>query len=117
MAQYLLMLRDNGPRTFEGMSPEQMQKSLQRYRTWSDGLRQRGKLAGGAKLTNRDGRVMRRNSSSVAVTDGPFAEAKEIIGGYFIVQANSYDEAVGLAKDCPHLDFGTIEVREIEITA
>jgi len=60
---------------------------------------------------------MRRNSSSVAITDGPFAEAKEIIGGYFIVQANSYDEAVGLAKDCPHLDFGTIEVREIEITA
>ena len=46
--------------------------------------------------------------------DGPFAEAKEIIGGLFVVDARDYDEAVSVAKGCPHLDFGTIEVREIE---
>ena len=59
-------------------------------------------------------RVMQRKGTNLAVTDGPFAEAKEIIGGFFVVDARDYDEAVSVAKGCPHLDFGTIEVREIE---
>ena len=59
---------------------------------------------------------MKRDGSKVAISDGPFAEAKEIIGGYFVVEAKNYDEALSLAKDCPHLElgFGSIEVREIE---
>ena len=48
------------------------------------------------------------------VTDGPYAEAREVIGGLFIVEATNYEEVVELSKDCPHLDFGTIEIREVQ---
>ena len=115
MAQYLLMLR--GDRTnngLSGLSAEKIQEIVARYEAWSGKLRERGKLAAGNKLRDREGRVMTRKGSNVAVTDGPFAEVKEIIGGYFVLEAKNYDEALSLAKDCPHLDFGSIEVREIE---
>ena len=46
--------------------------------------------------------------------DGPYTETKEILGGYFAVEAGSYDEAIELTRDCPHFDFGSIEIREIE---
>jgi hypothetical protein len=49
------------------------------------------------------------------VTDGPFTEGKEVLGGPFIVDAASYDDVLTIANGCPHLDFGSIEVREIEI--
>jgi hypothetical protein len=112
MAQYLLMLRDKG--TYDGLSAEEMQKIFERFGTWSGKLRERGKLKGGEKLRDHQGRVVKRDGSKVAISDGPFAEAKEIIGGYFVVDAKNYDEALSLAKDCPHLEFGSIEVREIE---
>ena len=51
------------------------------------------------------------------VTDGPFIEAKEVIGGYFAIEAADYDEAVRLSSDCPHLKYGgRIELREIQPT-
>ena len=112
MAKYLLMLRDNG--TYNGLSAEEMQKIFERYRSWSGKLRAEGKITGGEKLRDHQGRVMKRNGSKLAITDGPFAEAKEVIGGFFIVDAKNYDEALSVANGCPHLDFGTIEVREIE---
>jgi len=112
MPQYVLVLRDSG--TYPGMSPEEMQKIFERYRAWSGPLRAKGKITGGQKLRDGQGRVIKRNGSKAPVTDGPFAEAKEVIGGFFIVDAKSYDEALSLANGCPHLDFGSIEVREIE---
>ena len=57
-----------------------------------------------------------KGAGSARVTDGPYAEAREVIGGVFIVEAKNYDEVVELSKDCPHLDFGTIEIREVEPT-
>src|SRR5438445_13349364 len=78
MAKYVLMLRDHG--TYEGLGAEEMQKIIGRYRAWSGRLRESGKLTGGEKLRDRQGRVMKRSGSNLAVTDGPFAEAKEIIG-------------------------------------
>ena len=47
--------------------------------------------------------------------DGPFPETKEIIGGYFVIEAVDYDEAVELAKSCPHIDFGRIEIRQVDV--
>lgn len=113
MAQYVLLLRDNGSFPTD-MSGEEMQAIIRRYKAWSDGLRAEGRFKGGEKLKDREGRLMRRASSGVSVTDGPFAEAKEIIGGFFLIEAASYEDAVKRANDCPHLDFGTIEVREID---
>jgi hypothetical protein len=58
---------------------------------------------------------MRAGAGQVRVTDGPFSEAKEVLGGYFLITAASYDEAVRRAGDCPHLEYGgTIEVRQVD---
>jgi hypothetical protein len=59
---------------------------------------------------------MKGSAGSARVTDGPYAEAREVIGGLFIVEAQNYEEVVELSKDCPHLDFGTIEIREVQPT-
>jgi hypothetical protein len=86
---------------------------LQKYRAWRES--QGGRILQGKKLKNGEGRVMRKGSSRPVVTDGPFAESKEIMGGYFVVEADNYDTAVETASTCPHMQFGTIEVRAVEI--
>lgn len=58
---------------------------------------------------------MRGKPGAVRITDGPYSEAKEVLGGFYIVQADSYEKAVALVRDCPQFEFGgTIEVREID---
>jgi hypothetical protein len=104
MAKFALMLRDSG--LPPGLSPEELQAILGRYRTWS----QKAGRVGGEKLRDRRGRVMKGDS----VTDGPYAESKEIMGGFMIIEARDYDEAVRLCRDHPHLEFGSIEVRAVE---
>src|SRR5690349_19264732 len=114
MAKYTLVLRDSGT-AFSGMSPSEMQAIIARYTNWAQPLRDSGKIVASQKLRDGSGRVLRRSSNGVLVSDGPHAEAKEVIGGVFVLDAGSYDEAVQIAKGCPHLDFGTVEVREVEI--
>jgi hypothetical protein len=108
MPQFMLMLRDRGAFP-ENISAEEIQEIIERYRVWSERTGAKGQ-----KLVDGEGRVMVRKESGVTVTDGPFAEAKEVIGGYFVVDAPDYDAAAKLAGDCPHLDFGSIEIRQIE---
>ncbi|HEX8617881.1 MAG TPA: YciI family protein [Thermoanaerobaculia bacterium] len=109
MPQFVLMLRDAGSFPAD-MSPEEMQEIFERYGAWMQKVR-----ATGEKLHDREGRVMVRKDSGVAVTDGPYAEAKEVIGGYFIIEADDYETAARLSEDCPHLEFGSIEIRRIEV--
>ena len=82
----------------------------------ADPVQQDGRAVTGHKLQDGAGRVMKGAGSSMKVTDGPYAEAREVIGGLFVIDAASYDEVVELSKDCPHLEFGTIEIREVEPT-
>src|SRR6266571_2667438 len=111
MAKFMVLARGTGLPL--GRSPEEIQKAIQRYRDWSDRLRATGKSLGGEKL-RADGRVARRGSGEMLVTDGPYAESKEVVGGFWMIEAKSYDEVVGLLRDHPHLERGTLEVREIE---
>jgi len=60
--------------------------------------------------------VMKKQGAKPAVVDGPFAESKEIMAGYFVLEAENYDQAVEIASTCPHMQFGSIEVRAVEIT-
>ena len=112
MAQFMLLLRDT-PERFNAYSAEDIQTILNKYRSWRES--QGDRILQGKKLKYGEGRVMRKGSSMPVVTDGPFAESKEIMGGYFVVEANSYDAAVEIASTCPHIQFGTIEVRAVEI--
>jgi len=110
MSKFILLLHE-GPKAFPpDISPDQIQAIIQRYVAWRAKVQQNGR-----KLTEGQGRMM-KGAGSAKVTDGPYAEAREVIGGLFIVDAKNYDEVVELSKDCPHLDFGTIEIREVEPT-
>lgn len=108
-----LILPIETPDTFEAMSPQQMQRIVDKYVRWTQSLARKKRLVSGEKLAN-DGRVVRGTGSGMMVTDGPHTEAKELIGGFWIIEADSYEEAVKLCEDSPHLDFGTIVVRQIE---
>jgi hypothetical protein len=115
MKKFIMLLHDAGSFPAD-ISPDQIQAIIQRYVAWRQKIQANGRNVEGHKLTDRQGRVMRGAAGQTRVTDGPYAEAREVIGGLFIVEANSYDEVVELSKDCPHLDFGAIEIREVDPT-
>lgn len=115
MPNYILFLHEN-PTEFQEMSADEMQAIIQRYSAWRQQMAQAGKLTGGKKLTDGAGRVLSRVNGQPNISDGPYTESKEVIGGLFEIVAANYDEAVEIALQCPHLEFGKVEVREIEIT-
>lgn len=95
----------------QGLSPEQMQTVSEDWMAWFKRLSEEGKAIAGHPL-ERDGKVV--SGKNRAVTDGPFAEAKEAIGGYFMLNVATMDEAVAIARQCPGLPYGAkIEVRAI----
>jgi hypothetical protein len=115
MAKFMLLLHDN-PASFANVSPEQMQKILEKYMAWGDKLRKAGLMHGAEKLTDEPGKVVRGQNGKLRVTDGPYSETKEVLGGYYIIEAASYDQAIERSRDCPHLEYGgTIEVRQVDI--
>ena len=114
MPKYMILLHDS-PEAFANVSPQQMQGVIEKYMAWGEKLRASGAMIAGEKLTDEPGKVMRGKAGQVRVTDGPYSEAKEVLGGYYIVQADNYAKAVEIARDCPQFEFGgTIEVREID---
>lgn len=115
MSKFVMILHDAGGFPAD-ISPEQIQAIIERYVAWRTKIQQNGRSMEGHKLTDGQGRVMRNAGGTTKVTDGPYAEAREVIGGLFILEANSYEEVVELSRDCPHLDFGTIEIREVQPT-
>jgi hypothetical protein len=113
MPSYMLLLY-NDPATWKTMSPEEMQRAMQKFVAWREGLRSQKLLVGSAKLRDEPGKVLRRKDQ-VRVTDGPYSETREVLGGYFTIEAANYDAAVEQSRSCPALEYdGTIEVREVE---
>jgi hypothetical protein len=105
----LLIFRGND--WYQGLSPEQMQQVTNQWMAWFNRLKDEGKCIGGNPL-EREGKIV--SGKSKAVSDGPFAESKETIGGYFFLTVGTLDEAVAIAKDCPGLPYGIrVEVRPI----
>ena len=80
-------------------SAEQMQMVMQQWQTWISGLANDGIYAGTNRLLP-EGKTIKPNK---VITDGPYMEAREMVGGYVIVKAKSLDEAISVAKGCPHL--------------
>ncbi len=113
MPQFMLLLND-AKSAFAQSTPEEMQAIFGRYRAWRESLVQSGRLAGSAKLKEEGGRHLRSRNGQVEVTDGPYTETKEVLGGYFTIQAADYDEAVEIARASPHLDYGWIELRQVD---
>ena len=109
MSNYFLFLYDD-PSGWAKLSPEEMQKALEKYIAWGEKATKGGYLRGTHRLAEEVGKVIR----GAKVTDGPYSETKEILGGYYLIAADSYDHAVRRTLDHPHLEYGgTIEVRQV----
>ncbi len=111
MAKFLMLLHET-PGAFDGKSHDENQQIVQKYVAWVEKMQSQGKMHEHAKLRDEGGRTLRKDASSVLVTDGPYSETKEVIAGYFVIEADNYDQAVKLAEDCPHLTYGGVTLRE-----
>jgi len=94
-----------------GFSPEQMQAHFAKWGAWIEGIKQKGNYVDGRPLSP-GGKIVK--GKVPVITDGPFAEAKEIVGGFLIINASSLDEAATISKAAPDMEFGgQVEVREV----
>jgi hypothetical protein len=109
MTEFMMIFRNDYNPSFKP-SPEQMQASIKQWQDWIGGIAAQGKFLS----TNRlgfEGKTLKPNN---VITDGPYAEVKEIVGGYIIVKATNMDEAMKLAEGCPILNIGGhVEVRNV----
>ena len=119
MAQYMLLLHQ-APNYNMDLPREKMLEMTKRYMTWAEGLRAKGKIAGGEKLAAGGVRHITVKDGKPVATDGPYAEAKDVVGGYFVIEAKDQAEVEAIARDCPHVGLAAtnwIEIRPIESTA
>jgi hypothetical protein len=111
MTEYMYLIR-GGNAVRATKSPAQLQAELQKWAVWIEQLAKAGKFTAGDPLA-QGGKVV--TGSKKTVTDGPFAEAKDLVGGYLIVKAASLEEATEMARGCPIFENdGTVEVRAIQ---
>ena len=109
MTEFMMIFRNDYDPAFKP-SPEQMQASIKQWQDWIGGIAAQGKFLS----TNRlgfEGKTLKANN---VIADGPYAEVKEIIGGYILVKATNMNEALKLAEGCPILNIGGhVEVRNV----
>jgi hypothetical protein len=110
MPQYALLLHSDNE-AWKKLSPEEMQKKVEKYLAW----RNKPFVTGGAGLVRDTGRVIRAKGNDLSVTEGPFSESAEVMGGFYTIEAADYDEAVELTRDIPHIGLGTIEIRQVMV--
>jgi len=107
MSNYMYIFR--GGQNKSTLSPEDLQVHMGRWMSWMGDLKEKGQLIDGLPFTG-EGKTVTR----VVVTDGPHAEGKEVVGGCFIMNASTMEEASEIADGCPIIEEGgSVEVREI----
>ena len=112
MAYMLVILEEPGQRATR--TEAEGQAVYQRMLRWGGDLKSRGLLLAGESLTSLDQATrVRTGGNRAMVLDGPFAEAKEMVGGFFLVDCATRDEAVALARECPAAEWATVEVRSL----
>ena len=110
MKEYLMLIRENLG-NYGKLTPEEMQKDIEKHVKWVEGLVKNGNFKGGNPLLPSGKHI---HSQDKLVTDGPYIELKEGISGFYFLLTNSLEEATEIAKGCPSLEIGaTLEVREI----
>ncbi|GAO41884.1 YciI family protein [Flavihumibacter petaseus] len=111
MEEYLILMRLDLLTREAQPSPEQLQEYMKTYQQWVAGIQARQRFRGGKGLST-EGRVIRHRSE---VTDGPFVEIKESLAGFITVAADSWEEALEMASQCPILDGdgNSVELRKV----
>jgi hypothetical protein len=113
MKEFMYIFRNTleAEKAFANLSPKEMEADMKNWNEWMGKLAQEGKLIGGQPLFPT-GKVVRQGKK---LTDGPFIEGKDLVGGYVIIKANDVDEAIKLSDGCPMFmtPTGSVEVREV----
>ncbi|HVK86583.1 MAG TPA: YciI family protein [Kofleriaceae bacterium] len=113
--QYLLLIYDQ-EKIWDDMSKEEVGKMLAEYGVFSSGIKKSGHfIAGDALQPVRTATSVRVRDGKTTTTDGPFAETREQLGGYYLINAKDLDEAIKIAARIPSAKLGTIEIRPIMI--
>ncbi len=114
MAKFVLLFQDDAEPAV-ALSPDEVRAIVGDFSDWAGLLREQGRLLGGQKLTDDRGRFMRKKDGQIQVMDGPFAETKELLSGFIMIEADDYQSAVEISKSCPQLKYGgRIEIRQID---
>ena len=112
MEKFMYLFRGGENHAHNSQNSETAQKNMQAWMKWMEGLGQKGILVGGEPLQPTGKQV---NGTKKLVTDGPFVETKELVGGYLIVNAKDINEAVEISKGCPiFAEDGNVEIRPIQ---
>jgi hypothetical protein len=111
MQEFLLVFRNETVGNAPPPSPEELQARMKPWQDWMGSLAAQNKLVSSGNRLAQEGRVIKPAN---VITNGPYVEIKEAIGGYIIIRANTIDEAAELSKDCPILKMGgNVEVRTV----
>ncbi|AKV03964.1 PhnB protein [Labilithrix luteola] len=109
----MYIFRGGGYATPGQVSPTEIQAHLAKWNAWTNGLLAAGKLAAAQPLEHPPSGKTLRGRDRV-VTDGPYAESKDLVSGTLVVEAASLDDAAALARDCPIFEFdGSVEIRPV----
>jgi hypothetical protein len=114
MAEFIYLYRNSTQARNAAMgTPEMRQKSMERWVAWLRELEHKGHIRSNGQPLEASGKIVKGGSRTIV--DGPFAEAKDVVGGYSIIVAKDSTEAAELAKGCPALDDpdGSVEVRPV----
>lgn len=104
----MLLLYDD-PSGWQKLSPEEMQKATEKYIAWMT----KPFTVDSKRLAPDAGRVIRSRDGKPKAADGPYSETKEVLGGFYLIEAKDYDDAVRISLEHPHTGFGTIEIRQL----
>jgi hypothetical protein len=115
MAKFMFIFRGGGYATPGSLSPTELQQHLAKWNAWTNSLLEAGRLQGAHPLTHPPtGKTVRGRDREV--TDGPYAESKDLVSGTLIVEAGSLDDAAELSRGCPILELdGSVEIRPVLI--
>jgi hypothetical protein len=112
MEKFMFIFRGGDTHVHNAKDSKEVKEYIQSWITWQQGLGEKGILEGGEPLQTTGKQI---NGKNKAVTDGPFMEDKEMVGGYLIVNAKDINEAVEIAKGCPIFEEnGKVEIRQLQ---
>lgn len=114
MTQYMLILHDV-PADYAKLGRVELSQLVQKYVDWMEGLRRNGRYVASFKLGAEGGRRITTDGVRPVPSDGPYAEAKDVIGGAFVIEAESFVDAEAVARTSPHLrGRNSIEIRQVD---
>jgi hypothetical protein len=109
-----MLVAYDDPQALANVSADEMQEIIARYMSWTSKIAEAGKLLSGEKLVEGRGRIVSRKSGALDVSEGPYTEAREVIGGIWIIETNDEREALDIAATCPHADMARLGFYEVD---